>query len=604
MKEKIKKLKEKITRFCSDKQRVYAAILAVLMIFWTIGSLLGIISFFSSKTKKTGLTVLAAAADEPMTVAEEATGDPELNAIYDDLIYGSSNGTNFFNPSAADGYYSSSGVIAPYGSKGVPYGFKVYSFDDTFTGGNVAVTYGGIGVLGSITRSGYYTLSFDAGDETDSVYFRFYACDDSGTIKVLSLRNGDSFYISDEFLTHSAYLNTARLSFGVYHDTGFSVGSTRIAAIQVTEGLETYEYSPYFYFDNVSIYETGYFYAHDLGYDEGYEDGIDEGYETENTGIFHDGTMDVVFLHANGRKISREVTNIDYSDSLLNAGDGYINFFNLLSCAENVIGSSLVSYDGVKIFYHLASEQRIEDICVAVTSYGVMTDTSFFDRDFYVYDAEGYSVRCLWRKIELDGFDFYRLNYYDEMLDLNGSPIDGVDTDSFLVKTFEFVFTDLPNNYDVSNQHNDCHLGLYDENVTNYVNEVQRYYEDGKYLGHSEGFNAGSALSNEEAYNHGYNDGFADGSLENGPDYNDGYDTGYAFGYNVGSVEGYNSGLATGIEKHNDYTFMGLIGSAFDVPLNAFRSMFNFEVLGVNLQSFFFALLTCCVLLAVVKLIL
>lgn len=620
MKEKIKKLKEKIAKFCSDKQRVYAAILAVLMIFWTIGSLFGIISFCSSKAKKTGLTVLAAAADEPTTVAEteETTGEPDLNAIYDDMIYGSVNGANFFNPSAAAGYYSSSGVIAPYGSNGVPYGFKVYSFDDTFTGGSCAVLYGnGRGVLGSITRIGYYTLSFDAGEETDSIYFRLYACDDSGAIKLLSFRNGDTFYISDEFLTHSAYTNTTRASFGIFHDTGFPVGSTRIGAIQVTQGTETYDYSPYFYFDNESLYETGFWYGNNLGYDEGYEvgidegetkgygygfsdgmiDGFDDGLHTENTGIFLNGTIDIDFCNVNGTTETRGVTDIGYSSYLLNSRLGGIHFFDLPSYAKGILKKNSLGFDtynGTQIVFHFSSEYLLDDIEVAATSYGEMSDSSFFNHMFKAIDEDGNFVYCEWVKVPLTGFDYYRLDYTDGVFDSSGNSLGGIDSGTLLVCALSFAFD--------SNE-NDCHLGLFDENVTDYVKEVQRYYDDGMHLGTLQGFKSGSALTDEKAYQNGYTAGYADGSLENGSDYQDGYDTGYAFGYNVGSVEGYNSGLATGIEKHNDYTFMGLIGSAFDVPLNAFKSMFDFEVLGVNLQSFFLSLLTCCVCLAVLKVI-
>ena len=47
---------------------------------------------------------------------------------------------------------------------------------------------------------------------------------------------------------------------------------------------------------------------------------------------------------------------------------------------------------------------------------------------------------------------------------------------------------------------------------------------------------------------------------------------------------------------------MSLIGSVIDVPVNAFTSLLNFEVLGVNLLAFITGLLTLAVVIFIVKL--
>ena len=99
-------------------------------------------------------------------------------------------------------------------------------------------------------------------------------------------------------------------------------------------------------------------------------------------------------------------------------------------------------------------------------------------------------------------------------------------------------------------------------------------------------------------YNAGYNTGFNEGVMSN-DSYTVGYDDGYNLGYSVGNRSGYIEGLQ-GAENSNFYQ---LITAVIDVPLNAFVSMFNFDVLGINMANFFLSLLTLCVVLTVVRML-
>lgn len=101
----------------------------------------------------------------------------------------------------------------------------------------------------------------------------------------------------------------------------------------------------------------------------------------------------------------------------------------------------------------------------------------------------------------------------------------------------------------------------------------------------------------EEIKNYTYRD-----LMDNATDFNDGYDIGYNAGYNAGETSGYNSGyqqgkdygydvgydvgFGDGVNDSNTYTFFNLITSVVDVPVNAFTSLLNFELLGVNLLDF------------------
>jgi hypothetical protein len=109
------------------------------------------------------------------------------------------------------------------------------------------------------------------------------------------------------------------------------------------------------------------------------------------------------------------------------------------------------------------------------------------------------------------------------------------------------------------------------------------YYTD-NYLGSDVAFNDGL----EFGYSQGKTEGIEQGRQE-----------GYDNGFRVGKAEGYNEG----VNDSNTYTFSSLLTSVIDVPLNAFRSLFNFEFLGINLTSFFLSLFTVALILVVVRMI-
>ena len=98
--------------------------------------------------------------------------------------------------------------------------------------------------------------------------------------------------------------------------------------------------------------------------------------------------------------------------------------------------------------------------------------------------------------------------------------------------------------------------------------------------------------SNQSAivgYNSGYNVGL-----------NDGYGKGYSVGLSDGKSIGRNQALASG----NDFTFLGLFGAVVDAPITAISGLLNFDLLGFNMLNFFYALCTCALVIAVVRMIL
>ena len=68
-----------------------------------------------------------------------------------------------------------------------------------------------------------------------------------------------------------------------------------------------------------------------------------------------------------------------------------------------------------------------------------------------------------------------------------------------------------------------------------------------------------------------------------------------------GKNQGYELGFLEGKAQGGNYTFTSLIGAVFDAPIEAFRGLFNFEILGTNMQGFVLALLTLSVIIVVIK---
>lgn len=86
--------------------------------------------------------------------------------------------------------------------------------------------------------------------------------------------------------------------------------------------------------------------------------------------------------------------------------------------------------------------------------------------------------------------------------------------------------------------------------------------------------------------------------------YNVGLNDGYGNGYSVGLSEGKSLGYNMGVSSANNYSFLGLFGAVVDAPITALSGLLNFDLLGFNMLNFFYALCTCALVIAVVRMIL
>lgn len=103
-------------------------------------------------------------------------------------------------------------------------------------------------------------------------------------------------------------------------------------------------------------------------------------------------------------------------------------------------------------------------------------------------------------------------------------------------------------------------------------------------------FNAG--------FNQGYTKGYREGEVVAQPGI---YDEAYDYGFQRGKELGEDIGYSRGVEEANDYSFLSLTTAVVDAPVKIFSSMFDFNVLGFNMTTFLFSIITICLVLAVVK---
>lgn len=95
-----------------------------------------------------------------------------------------------------------------------------------------------------------------------------------------------------------------------------------------------------------------------------------------------------------------------------------------------------------------------------------------------------------------------------------------------------------------------------------------------------------------------YRNGYANG-------YNDGETAGFSDGVKVGKKDGYeagyNEGYSYGMKVSDNGGFFGLLTAVVDAPIQAFSSLLNFEIMGVNMKNFVLSILTLALFVAVFR---
>lgn len=509
------------------KNEIYAGIICVLLFFWTIASVLGIIAFFrTEKEESAAFNVVGASADAPADLIDTVPG------------------ANYFNISAfsnqnVDWYWYS--IAKTIGFKGN--GTNTFQIGDTRSTSNYSM-------LGNLTVGDDYIITYSSYPE--------------GSI---SLKIGTTVYNSGDIYTHTSGTKP------IYLTGDFVSGSSfRFVECCVNKGTTAYPFSYYFYFDADTVYDLGYQAAGgdaDASYEEGYtagfnsgfnngfNEGLSEGYEEGEqagfdsaigemkAGIFARSSLQVSFAMTYSGNTTTYDVPLDSSAFIY----GGINFRYLNTYIQDQLGVSTFYLAGLKVIFEEAvSWETITNLRFSTDLINSSTNENVF------LTSTVQLIRDLNYPDLVMSFDLYEDNGLYRLSDVIAYP-------SWLIKQMNIninMGTRSPGSFNFS---------IYD------------------------------GLS---SYTEGYEVGFIDGESQGN---SIGYDKGYLTGQNAGYKEGYNVGKIDGIESANEYSFVGLLSAVVDVPVRAFTSLFDFNVLGINIAQFFLSLLSVAFVLVVVKLL-
>lgn len=156
-------------------------------------------------------------------------------------------------------------------------------------------------------------------------------------------------------------------------------------------------------------------------------------------------------------------------------------------------------------------------------------------------------------------------------------------------------FPSSPNTYDCAN-----YFIYYDSNgnflrVTTRFSSIESYLD--QFLYKDRFYYLTSESASETQFNLGREKGYSEGKKV-------GYDEGYSIGRENGYIDGKNYGYTQGAANANKYSFLGLIGAVVDAPLQAIGGLLNFDLLGFNMLNLFYALVTCALIIAVIRMVL
>lgn len=529
------------------KNNTYAIVLCVLIFFWTIASFLGTIAFFRSFDDED--TMVASADTATSRVADidmshftlERFGNFQVPLMkYLDIYQTDSN----YNPTMQ--YY----IVF---EENIPVGV---SYNSGLSNGYLVYNEGDVTLDLQDTGLDEYDLMMETPLWEDG--YEYWADFFAGAIYVDSLV---ALY-NDNYIGEFPYFY---VGYRIYFGSTNSDDLFNITIVNPTSGWTTEE--------DFTSYDTA-FYSQ-IGSYANYSKWL-EGYNAGYTGT-----------QADINNARQEGYNQGYADGLNK------NKYGPFSNMTVTIGfNNLFDQDADSLATGWYTDFRSADIPNALYSIGFNADRFYND---YVYpiildEFEDYDTfDDVYLDFDYQGNDFssstYPLRFYLSSLAIE-SPVDVLYTDGtdvtyyFISNTDEGGETYYTIPFD-SNKSID-RFGI----TLRGGQDILSSFSISVYgQAYQEGYNAGSSV--------GYNNGFTAGK-------DIGYEQGYNGGYQVGKQQGFTQGVASA----NEYTFLGLLTSVVDAPLKVFYDMFNFEILGYNMSSFFIALLSICIVIAVVKVIL
>lgn len=140
-----------------------------------------------------------------------------------------------------------------------------------------------------------------------------------------------------------------------------------------------------------------------------------------------------------------------------------------------------------------------------------------------------------------------------------------------------------------------------------YRNGYNDGFEAGDDVGYNRGYSQGFSQGEASGYQNGYDAGFEEGASA---EYSEGYQAAYdeyypqiGASYTRGYNEGFAIGKAEGVEL-SETDFFDLCFAVAQAPIDVLYGVFDFEILGFNMQTAIGSLATVCIVVFLVKFLL
>lgn len=371
------------------------------------------------------------------------------------------------------------------------------------------------------------------------------SAESESVVKLFYLNNRLGNSVSWDFgtsLTITAdYLDSYIVMYGFAIGFGQTAGDCRISKIMINRGEVAYPYSPYFY----NIYDSGYGSGQVYGYNDGYNIGFNDGVSSVNN--FWETTSISLYGYNN---YSSAVKIADLTSS-----------FNTYGISTNGYPSTVSTYDFYRVVFTFDEPKSANDI-------------GFFDSSFYVSLSKPIPVTSdndinYTNPLFYVAFSNYTGNFPNANAQLLGFTLNPyIIQGGTSVRLYHNVWTDI--NYNSVDGKNNLNTS-FTISTSNYdfIKNI------------AVGRNNEIAASYNQAYVSGKNDGYREGKKQ-------------------ASEESYQLGFQSGLKSSQG--FYGLLTAVFDVPVQAFTGLLNFNVLGVNMVDFVTSMLTLCIFIIILRL--
>lgn len=540
------------------RNQIYAYILLFFFVLWTVGTALSFFNFFGGKNSMS-------ASAESVSAAEVSPVSEETESGFDLLQFPSANLIPY-------PYESSSGLV----NGGITW---TVNHDGSITAnGTVTSSYNYFYINKKenpwTLPAGTYTFSGGC----DLVYFIIVFLDLEGN----TLHTGLPIRSKPVSIT---FEETAVVSiFRVTSSVGTVLSNVTVYPM-LNVGEVAYPYSPSFDLIYNKGYQSGYRDGELNGYNLGYESGYSSGFNTGYWDGFEDGEL--VASNAAYYGIFQYLN----AEVRMYAADG--TFVGV--CSDWLKGPNSVTFGPIYEYFLTTYKSGYYFELMIAAGHGYENEVPLSLMNGCIVgkgDLSNYSLS--------NSFSVYGTNYFTQQYYAFSGYFEQMDAGFDPLPAYTLFFNQGSEDPDLS-QIGFGYMTLRFDDI-DIFKKLQFIYTDGFYnQGYNEGYNDGYSNGmidgHQPGYDHGYIVGKEDGEKV-------GFNNGIAFGKEQGLIEGEAIGYNKGAEAAGNYTFLSLISAVVDVPIQAFSSLFSFEILGVNIENFLLGLFTLAVVLCVVKLIL